>query len=128
MRFPVMLALLGATATTVVAENAQDILQDSLPQCLQTCVGNVFENLSGCDLTDTDCLCRVGIQNSDSISSAKDDLTSCVSKANCTASETKQISQLDFNSLASKANGLCGGAVAVSANVALAAGAMAFVL
>ncbi|KAL4990019.1 hypothetical protein BDW68DRAFT_175382 [Aspergillus falconensis] len=126
MRFLVPLALLGATATTVVAENAQDILQDSIPQCLQTCVGDVFENLSGCDLTDTDCLCKAGTPSSDSISSAQDDLTSCISNANCTASETQEISKLDFDSLLGKANDLCSGAVTVSANVALAAGAMAF--
>ncbi|KAL6238312.1 hypothetical protein BDW75DRAFT_201980 [Aspergillus navahoensis] len=107
MRFIVPLAFLGATATTVVAENAQDILQDSVPQCLQTCVGNTFENLSGCDLTDTDCLCKVGTPSSDSISSAQDSLNSCFSNANCTASERQEISKLDFDSLLGRANDLC---------------------
>ncbi|RDW67380.1 CFEM domain-containing protein [Aspergillus mulundensis] len=128
MRFLVPLALLSATATTVLAETAQDLIQDSLPQCLQSCVGNVFENISGCDLSDTDCLCSAGTPSSDTLSTAKSDLTTCITSANCTAAETQEIAKLDYSSLMDEANSLCSGAAAVSANVVLAAGAMAFAL
>ncbi|KAL4901129.1 hypothetical protein BDW74DRAFT_160421 [Aspergillus multicolor] len=128
MRFLVPLALLGAAATNVMAETAEDLIQESLPQCLQSCVGNVFENISGCDLSDTDCLCKAGTPSSDTLSTAKTDLTTCITSANCTTAETQEISKLDFSSLMDEANGLCSGAAAISANVALAAGAMAFAL
>ncbi|KAL4736544.1 hypothetical protein BDV11DRAFT_193603 [Aspergillus similis] len=107
MRFLVPLALLGATATTVVAETPQDLLQDSIPQCMQSCFSNVAEKVSGCDLSDTDCFCKASTTDSDAISTAEDDLTSCVKNSNCTASETQQIADLDVNSLLSKANDLC---------------------
>ncbi|KAL4748193.1 hypothetical protein BDW72DRAFT_196030 [Aspergillus terricola var. indicus] len=126
MRFLVPLALLGATATTVVAETAQDIIQDSLPQCVQSCFSDAFEKVTGCGLSDTDCLCNAATPDSDAISTYTDDLTSCVTNSNCTASDAEQISNLDANSLMNRANDVCSGAVTVSANVALAAGAIAF--
>ncbi|KAL3432693.1 hypothetical protein BDV09DRAFT_123718 [Aspergillus tetrazonus] len=126
MRFLVPLALLGATATTVVAETPQDLLQNSIPACMQSCVTDVFEKLTGCDLSDTDCVCKAGIPDSDAISTSRDSLTSCVKDSNCTASETQQLADLDVNSLMSQGSDVCSGAVTVSANVVLAAGAMAF--
>jgi hypothetical protein len=93
---------------------------------MQSCVTDVFEKASGCDLADTDCFCKAGTPDSDTISTFKDGLTSCIRGSNCTASETQQLANLDVNSVMSQANDVCSGAVTVSANVALAAGAMAF--
>ncbi|KAL4773231.1 hypothetical protein BDW60DRAFT_185892 [Aspergillus nidulans var. acristatus] len=107
MRFLVPLALLGATATTVVAETPQDLLQDTIPQCMQSCVTDVFEKASGCDLADTDCFCKAGTPDSDTISTFKDGLTSCIRGSNCTASETQQLANLDVNSVMSQANDVC---------------------
>ncbi|KAL4762403.1 CFEM domain-containing protein [Aspergillus foveolatus] len=126
MRFLVPLALLGATATTVVAETPQDLLQDTIPPCMQSCFTDVLEKMTGCDLSDTDCVCKAGTPDSDAISTFKDGLTLCVKNSNCTASETQQLTDLNVNSLMSKTSDVCSGAVTVSANVALAAGAMAF--
>ncbi|KAL4814672.1 hypothetical protein BDW67DRAFT_186474 [Aspergillus spinulosporus] len=126
MRFLVPIALLGATATTVVAETPQDLLQDVVPDCMRSCVTDVFEKATSCDLSDTDCVCKAATPDSDVISTLQDDLTSCVMNSNCTASEIQQLSDLDSNSLMSQASDICSGAVTVSANVALAAGAMVF--
>ncbi|KAE8397729.1 hypothetical protein BDV37DRAFT_49715 [Aspergillus pseudonomiae] len=105
----VLIALFGATA--VMAQTPEDLVNSVLPSCIRSCAVDTFEMALGCDLSDTDCICRMneGDIASDVLDSIMDDLTDCASNSDCQIHELEGLSGLDLDAVESQAQGICGG-------------------
>ncbi|KAL3466123.1 hypothetical protein BJX64DRAFT_284704 [Aspergillus heterothallicus] len=115
MRYILPVALLGATA--VVAESAEDLINNLLPKCLRSCAVDALETASGCKISDTSCLCKTdGAIGSDVLSSLVSDLTNCTLNSDCEVSDLEGLADLDASSLEDQAQSICGGSSSSSSS------------
>ncbi|KAL4915817.1 hypothetical protein BDW62DRAFT_187683 [Aspergillus aurantiobrunneus] len=129
MRFFIPLALLGATTVVAQDQSLRQILEDAVPECMQSCVSDAYESATSCSLDDTNCICSADSQafSEDTINSLVGDLQQCM-KDNCEASDLTDLSSDKLNSALSDAQSVCdgtGAAVTFSpSNILLGAGAL----
>ncbi|KAL2802567.1 hypothetical protein BJX63DRAFT_437751 [Aspergillus granulosus] len=104
MRYILPVALFGAT--TVMAQSAEEFINNLVPECLRSCAVDGLEAASGCDISDTDCFCKSGGIFNDALSMS--DLMDCSMNANCEMSELESIT-VDPTELYMQSEAICSG-------------------
>ncbi|KAL4879291.1 hypothetical protein BJY04DRAFT_194150 [Aspergillus karnatakaensis] len=109
MRSFIALALVGATTVVAQSSAIQDALNSVLPECLHECTINAMEDLSGCSIDDTKCLCGAdgtGLDQS-ALTGVVSSLASCAESAGCSEDDLMSILNADTSEYENQVKTIC---------------------